>query len=39
MSIPEYMEYTSVVMAIVLYNLAELDHLLSRDGLYDLNVR
>jgi len=39
MSIPEYMEYTSVVMAIVLYNLAGLDHLLSREGLYDLDVR
>ena len=39
MSIPEYMEHTSVVMAILLYNLANLDHLLSREGLYDLNVK
>ena len=39
MSIPEYMEYTSVVMAVVLYNLAGLDHLLSREGLYDFDVR
>jgi hypothetical protein len=38
MSIPEYMEHTSVVMAIVLYNLACLDHLLSREGLYNLDV-
>jgi len=34
MSIPEYMEHTSVVMAIVLYNLAMQDKLLSREGLY-----
>jgi hypothetical protein len=33
-SIPEYQEHTSVVMAVVLYNLANLDHLLSRQGLY-----
>lgn len=39
MSVPEYMEYTSVVMAVVLYNLASLEHLLSREELYDLNVR
>ncbi len=38
MSIPVYMNHTSVVMAIVLYNLANLDHLLSREGLYNLNV-
>ena len=34
MSIPEYMEHTAVVHAIVVYNLANLDHLLSREGLY-----
>ncbi len=34
MSIPEYMEHTSVVMAIVLYNLANTDTVLSREGLY-----
>ncbi|MEA5006541.1 MAG: M28 family peptidase [Rikenellaceae bacterium] len=38
-SIPEYMNHTSVVTAIVLYNLANLDHLLSREGLYDLNIK
>jgi len=38
MSIPEYMDQTSVVTAIVLYNLANLDNLLSREGLYNLNV-
>ena len=34
MSIPEYMEHTSVVMAIVLYNLSMQDKILSREGLY-----
>ena len=34
MSIPEYMDHTSVVMAIVLYNLANQDKLLSREDLY-----
>jgi len=38
MSIPDYMNQTSVVTAIVLYNLANLDHILSRKGLYNLNV-
>jgi hypothetical protein len=33
-SIPEYMEHTSVVTAIMLYNLANLDEILSRKGLY-----
>ena len=33
-SIPEYMNHTSVVMAIVLYNLAMQDKILSREGLY-----
>jgi hypothetical protein len=34
MSIPEYMEHTSVVMAVVLYQLAMQDKILSREGLY-----
>ena len=34
MSIPEYMDHTSVVMAIVLYNLAMQNKILSREGLY-----
>ena len=34
MSIPEYMDHTSVVMAIVYYNLANMDKLLSREDLY-----
>jgi Zn-dependent M28 family amino/carboxypeptidase len=34
MSIPEYMDHTSTVMAIVLYNLANQDKNLSRKGLY-----
>ncbi len=33
-SIPEYQNHTSIVTAVVVYNLANLDHLLSRDGLY-----
>ncbi len=33
-SIPEYEEHTAVVTAVVVYGLANLDHLLSRDGLY-----
>lgn len=33
-SIPEYQEQTSVVTAVVVYGLANLDHLLSRTGLY-----
>jgi hypothetical protein len=33
-SIPEYQEHTSVVTAVVVYGLANLDHLLSRTGLY-----
>lgn len=32
MSIPEYQEHTSIVTAIVLYGIANLDHLLSREG-------
>jgi len=34
MSIPEYMEHSSIVTAIVVYNLAMQDRLLSREGLY-----
>ena len=34
MSIPEYMNHTSVVTAIVLYNLAMQNKILSREGLY-----
>jgi len=33
-SIPEYQEHTAVVTAVVVYGLATLDHLLSRDDLY-----
>jgi hypothetical protein len=33
-SIPEYQEHTSVVTAVVVYGLANIDHLLSRNGLY-----
>ena len=32
--IPEYMEHSAVVTAVVLYGLSNLDHLLSREGLY-----
>ncbi|MCL2098795.1 MAG: M20/M25/M40 family metallo-hydrolase [Bacteroidales bacterium] len=34
MSIPEYMEHTSAVIAITVYNLANFDKILSREGLY-----
>ena len=34
MSIPEYMEHSTVVTAITVFNLANLDSLLSREGLY-----
>lgn len=33
-SIPEYQEHTSIVTAVVVYGLANLDHLLSRKGYY-----
>lgn len=33
-SIPEYQEHTATCTAVVLYGLANLDHLLSREGLY-----
>jgi len=32
--IPEYLEHSSVVQAVTAYGLANLDHLLSREGLY-----
>ena len=32
--IPEYMEHSAVVQAVTAYGLANLDHLLSREGLY-----
>lgn len=34
MSIPEYMNYTTVTQAVTLYNVANLKQLLRRDGLY-----
>jgi hypothetical protein len=34
MSIPEYQNHTSIVTAIVVYGIANLPHLLSRDGYY-----
>ena len=34
MSISEYMDYTSIVTAIILFNLANTDKILSREGLY-----
>lgn len=34
MSIPEYQNQTSIVTAIVIYGIANLDHLLSREGYY-----
>jgi hypothetical protein len=33
-SIPEYQKHTSVVTAVVVYGIANLDHLLSRNGFY-----
>jgi len=33
-SIPEYQEHAAIVTAVVVYGLANIDHLLSRDGLY-----
>ena len=33
-SIPEYQNHTSIVTAVVVYGLANLDHILSREGLY-----
>ena len=32
--IPEYMEHSAVVQAVMAYGLANLNHLLSREGLY-----
>ena len=39
MSIPEYMEHSSIVTAIVVYNLANQAKLLSREGLYKEPVK
>jgi hypothetical protein len=33
-SIPEYQEHTAIVTAVVVYGIANLDHLLSREGYY-----
>jgi len=33
-SIPEYQEHTAVVTAVVVYGIAMLDHLLSREGMF-----
>ncbi len=33
-SIPEYQEHTAIATAILVYGLANLDHLLSREGYY-----
>ena len=33
-SIPEYQEHSAIVTAVVAYGIANLDHLLNRDGLY-----
>ena len=38
-SIPEYQNHTSVVTAVVVYSLANMDHLLSRKGLYQEEVK
>jgi hypothetical protein len=37
-SIPEYQNHTSIVTAVVVYGLSNLDHLLSRKGLYQEEV-
>ena len=34
-SIPEYQEHSATVTAVLLYHLANLDHLLSREGMYE----
>lgn len=33
-TIPEYMEHSAIVNAVMMYGIANLDHLLSREGLY-----
>ena len=33
-SIPEYQEHSAIVNAVVIYGIANLDHLLSREGFY-----
>lgn len=39
MSIPEYQEHTAILTAIVVYGVANLDHLLSREGLFLPDVK
>ena len=39
MSIPEYQNHTAIVNAVVVYGVANLDHLLSRKGLYQEPVK
>lgn len=39
MSIPEYMEYTSVTQAVTVYNMANLKHLMPRDQIYEEEKR
>jgi hypothetical protein len=34
-SVPEYQEHTALVTAVIVYGIANLDHLLSREGLYE----
>lgn len=38
-SIPEYQEHTSTVMAVIVYGLANLDHILSREGFFGQEER
>ena len=38
-SIPEYQEHTSIVTAIVVYGVANLDHLLSREGYFAPDIK
>ena len=38
-SIPEYQEHSATVTAVMLYHLANLDHLLNREGMYRDNKK
>ena len=38
-SIPDYQEHTSIVTAVVVYGVANLEHMLSRDGYYSLEKK
>lgn len=38
-AIPEYLDYSSIVNAVLVYGVANLDHLLSRDGYYSDNKK